>query len=546
MSDSKSKLVVLVILDGWGIAPAGPGNAVTNAHTPNIDKYLNSYPHTQLIASGEAVGLPRGEAGNSEAGHLNLGAGRIIYQDLPRINMSIADGAFFNNKAFLTAVDHVNKNNSSLHLMGLIGAGGVHSSIEHLFALLRFCKEQKLNRVFLHLFTDGRDSPPTSAIDFIDKVEAKTKEYQVGKIASLTGRFYAMDRDNRWERIQVCYDALTLGKGLLTNSYKKAVNEFYQQGKTDEFLKPVILKNSQGKATALISDNDAVIFFNYRIDRPRQLTKAFVIPSFETLTGKKRFFDPYAEKYGKKQYENGNGERKTSTFKREKIIKNLLFVTMTQYEPDLPTLAAFPPMPINMSLARVLAENNLRQFHLAETEKERHVTYYFDGKREDPFPGEDRVEIPSPKVATYDLKPEMSAYEVTEALLNRLRLRIYDFVVVNFANPDMVGHTGVLQAGIKACQVTDECLGKVVEVILALGGSCVVTADHGNVEEMINLKTGQVDTEHSTNPVPFIVVSHDQSFPYQLPRGILADVAPTILKLMGIAKPSAMTGRSLI
>ena len=542
--DKKYKLVVLVILDGWGVALPGPGNAVTQAKTPNINSFLESFPHTQLQASGEGVGLPRGEEGNSEAGHLNLGAGRIIYQDLPRINMSIVDGTFFTNKSFLAAINHTNKNNSALHLLGLVGAGGVHSNIEHLFALLRFCKEQGQQKVFLHLFTDGRDSPPTSAIEYLKTVEEKIKSYGVGQIASLMGRFYGMDRDNRWERIKIAYEALTLGKGVLTDSYVKTINDFYQNGKTDEFLEPIIIKGSESKPVAFINDNDAVIFFNYRIDRPRELTKAFVLSGFENLILKKRFFDPYAERYGQKQYEQ---PEQITTFKREKVLKNLLFVTMTQYEPDLPTLPAFPPVPIDMPVARVIAENNLRQFHIAETEKERHVTYYFNGKREDPFPGEDRVEIPSPKVKTYDLKPEMSASEVTETLIARIKLRIYNFIVVNFANPDMVGHTGVLKAGIKACEITDQCLGKVARSVLAEDGVCIVTADHGNVEEMINLTTGQVDTEHSVNPVPLIIVSNDFRGQNRfLPSGILADIAPTILKFMGINKPGSMTGKALL
>lgn len=536
--------VVLIILDGWGIAPSGPGNAVTQAKTPNINSFLESFPRTKLQASGEAVGLPRGEAGNSEAGHLNLGAGRIIYQDLPRINMSIADGSFFTNKAFFTAINHANKNKSSLHLLGLIGAGGVHSNIEHIFALLRFCKEQGQKSVFFHFFTDGRDSPPTSALEYLKTTEEKIKHYNVGQIATLIGRFYAMDRDNRWERTKIAYDALTLGKGVLTDSYAETISDFYRNGKTDEFLEPIIIKSTDGKPVGLINDNDAVVFFNYRIDRPRQLTKAFILSNFENLSLKKKFFDPYAEKYGQRQYEQ---PEQITTFKREKVLKNLLFITMTQYEPELPTLPAFPPVPIKMPLARVIAENNFRQFHIAETEKERHVTYYFNGKREDLFPGEDRVEIPSPKVTTYDLKPEMSAFEVTETLINRIKLRIYDFIVVNFANPDMVGHTGILKAGIKACEVTDQCLGMVVRNVLAENGICLVTADHGNVEEMINLTTGRVDTEHSISPVPFIIIGND--FRNQnrfLPSGILADVAPMILKFMGIEKPGSMTGKALM
>lgn len=543
MITSKPKPIVLIILDGWGIAPPSKGNAVSQAKTPNLNRLWHAYPHTQLEASGEVVGLPRGEPGNSETGHLNLGAGTIVFQSLPRINMAIADGSFFTNKTLWAASEHVKKNNSSLHLLGLIGSGGVHSNIEHLFALLYWAKEQGLRKIFLHLFTDGRDSPPTSSLKYLSLVEEKIKFYGVGKIASLMGRFYAMDRDYRWERIQKAYEALTEGKGILTSSYQKAIEQSYQKGQTDEFIEPIIIQEN-GKPRALISDNDAVIFFNFRIDRPRELTKAFVLPDFENLVIKKAAFDPYAERYGKRQYEEIG---KLTTFKRNKVCKNLLFVTMTEYEPGLPVMTIFPPDQVELPLARILSEKGWRQLHIAETEKERHVTYYFDGKRERPFPGEDWVVIPSPRVKTYDLKPEMSAYQVTEEVIKRIKLNVYDFILINFANPDMVGHTGVLKAGIKACEVVDECMGRVVETVIALGGICLVTADHGNVEEMINLNTGEVDTQHSIHPVPFIIVSKQfQSSPMALSQGILADVAPTILKIARLPQPSRMTGKSLI
>jgi 2,3-bisphosphoglycerate-independent phosphoglycerate mutase len=539
-----TKPVVLIILDGWGLAPEGPGNAVTLAHTPNIDRFWAAYPKTQLTASGEAVGLPRGEDGNSEAGHLNLGAGQIVYQDLPRINMSIADGSFYQLPAFKAAAAYVRKNNSSLHLLGLISAGGVHSSLDHLFALIRFAKEEKLKRVFLHLFTDGRDSSPTSAPVYIAQIEKEIKKVGLGQIATLCGRYFAMDRDNRWERTKKAYEVMVQGIGNKFISALTAIKKSYEAGKTDEFLEPVVLIDKNKKPVGLIKNRDAVIFFNFRIDRPRQLTKAFVLPNFETLVIRKAAFDPYAERYGLHLYEVP-GE--TTTFKRGKILSDLFFVTMTEYEKGLPVQAAFPPEPVKVPLARIIAENGLRQFHIAETEKERFVTYYFNGQREDPFPGEDRIEIPSPKVATYDKKPEMSAYEVTSQLLKRLKSNAYHFIVVNYANPDMVGHTGVLKAGIKACEVVDECMAKIVSTTVDLGGVAIVTADHGNVEEMINTKTGEVDTEHSTNPVPFIVVDKksDQGGT-MLPKGILADVAPTILALMGIKKPDLMSGRNLL
>lgn len=533
------KPAVLIILDGWGIAPASPGNAVALAKKPNFDRYWNTCLHTQLEASGEAVGLPKGEDGNSETGHLNLGAGQIIFQDLPRISLAIADGSFFQIPAFGKVIDHVRKNDSSLHLMGLVGAGGVHSSNEHFLALLRLAKEEGVASVWLHLFTDGRDSPPNSSLTYLSHIEEEAGKIGIGKIATLCGRYYAMDRDFRWERTKIAYELLVQGVGEVYDNFQKAINQSYEKGISDEFLKPVVLDKK-----GIIKDNDGVIFFNFRIDRPRQLTKALILPDFESLRIKKSF-DPYAEKYGLHQYYLPRPS--ITTFQRGKIIKNLFLVTMTEYEKGLPVAVAFPPSQVKMPFARVLAERGLRQLHLAETEKERFVTYYFDGFRENPFPGEDRLEIPSPKVDTYDQKPEMSAYKVTEELQKSLKGETYNFVVVNYANPDMVGHTGVISAGIKACEVVDDCLGKVVSLATALGKICVITADHGNVEEMINLQTGQVDTEHSTNPVPLIIVDKRMnSWGRILPSGILADVAPTILDLVDLPKPQTMSGKSLL
>jgi len=533
------KPVVLIILDGWGLAPAGPGNALSQAKIPNFQKYWAVYPRSQLEASGEAVGLPKGECGNSETGHLNLGAGEIVFQDLPRIDMAIADGTFFQKEAFLKAIEHTKRYQSRLHLLGLIGAGGVHSSPEHLLALLRLAKNHGVSEVYLHLFTDGRDSPPTSAPNYILRIESELKSLEIGKIATIIGRYYAMDRDLRWERTKKAYDLLVLGKGTEATSPLEAIKKSYANGKTDEFIEPIIIDKR-----GIINDNDAVVFFNFRIDRPRQLTKAFVLPDFENLKIKKTYFDPYAERYGLKIYETPKG---TTTFKREKILKNLFFVTMTEYERGLPVAVAFPPEPVKLPLARVLSEQGLRQLHIAESEKYPHVTVFFDGGRETPFPGEEWREIPSPKVATYDLKPEMSAYELTREILRRIKNNIYDFILINFANPDMVGHTGVISAGIKACEAVDECLGKIVDAVLNLNGICVVTADHGNIEEMINLKTGEIDTEHSTNPVPFIVIGKQYNLSGRvLPRGILADVAPTILGILGIEKPQLMMGKNLL
>jgi 2,3-bisphosphoglycerate-independent phosphoglycerate mutase len=544
MQQNFSKPICLIILDGWGIAPPSKGNAVAQAKTPNISSFFNTYPHTQLDASENAVGLPNDEPGNSEAGHLNLGAGSIVLQSLPKINTSIADGTFFKSTALKKAVEHANKYNSNLHLMGLIGSGGVHSNIDHLSALLNFCKQQNLTKVYLHLFTDGRDSSPTSSIQYLKQIEEQTKNDGLGKIATLMGRFYAMDRDHRWERTKLAYEALTEGKGRLVSNYKTAIQESYNQEKTDEFIKPIILTENK-KPVSIINDNDAVIFFNFRIDRPRQLTKAFVLPDFENMIIRKAAFDPYAERYGKRQYEDEG--KKLTTFQRKKVLTNLLFVTMTEYEPGLPVLNIFPPDQVAIPLARVLSENGWRQLHIAETEKERHVTYFFNGKRENPFPGEDWTIIPSPKVQTYDQQPEMSAPALTNELEKRIKLNIYDFILVNFANPDMVGHTGNIKAGIKACEIVDSCVGRVVNLATKLGGTCLITADHGNVEEMLDLNTGKVDTKHSTFPVPFIAVNNNlKGRAVTLPTGILADIAPTILKLGNIPKSNNMTGKSLI
>ncbi|PIS14979.1 2,3-bisphosphoglycerate-independent phosphoglycerate mutase [Candidatus Shapirobacteria bacterium CG09_land_8_20_14_0_10_38_17] len=535
--------VILIIMDGWGLSNNTEGNAVAQAKTPNINKLWASFPHTQLTACGETVGLPKGEKGNSETGHLNLGAGRTVYQDLVRINMSIADGSFFKNSAFLEAAKVVKNNNSALHLMGMIGAAGAHSSTQHLLALLRLAKEEKLTRVYLHLFTDGRDSPPTAASAFLEQVETKMAELKIGKIATMMGRFWAMDRDNRWERTQKAYQAIAEGRGLTAKTPDEAIQQAYKRNETDEFIQPtVIVDHNQPIAT--INDKDAVIFFNFRIDRPRQLTKAFVLKNFEDYKPKKASFDPYAERYGQKIYAPLKGIK---TFKRKKTYKNLYFATMTEYEKELPTKVAFPRRQIILPLAEVLSQNSNHQFHISETEKERFVTYYFDGFREQSFANEKWYEVSSPPVETYDQKPEMSAFETTQETIKRISQNRWDFILINFANPDMVGHTGILEAGIKACEATDQCVGKIVNYTLSVGGTVLITADHGNVEEMINLSTGQIDTEHSTNPVPFIVAGRKYlGQPRVLQQGILADVAPTVLKLMGINQPTIMTGRALI
>ncbi len=539
----RPKPVVLLILDGWGIGPANAGNAITRANIPNMRKYSVAFPHTQLTASGEAVGLPHGEDGNTETGHLNIGAGKIVYQDLPRINMSVADGTFGSNPVFLQAIEHVKKNNSKLHLMGLIGSGGVHSNINHLFALISLAHSQGVgDNVYLHLFTDGRDSPPTSAVSFVTQVLQQCQQMKTGKIATIMGRYYAMDRDKRWDRTQLAYDALTIGSQSCVQDPLAAIQESYARGENDEFIKPISVCDASGKPV-LITDNDAVIFYNFRIDRPRQLTKAFVLPNFESGISSEGF-DPYAIKY---QHSHIQTNQPTQTFQRKKVLTNLFFVTMTEYERALPTNIAFPPQAVEYPLGRVLSDRGLKQLRMCETEKERFVTYYFNGLREDPFPGEDRVIIPSAKVATYDLFPQMSANEITDTLLQKLTTNMYDFACINFANADMVGHTGNLTACINACEILDACVGKIVQFVNSRGGVVCISADHGNAEEMINNETGEIDTEHSIYPVPFLIIGPQyQNQAKALPSGILADIAPTILHIMDIPKPEGMTGRVLI
>lgn len=532
--------VVLVILDGWGIGPDYKGNAINLAKTPTIKMLTTSFPHTQLVASGESVGLPKGEDGNTETGHLNIGAGRIVYQDLPRINMSIASGSFLANKAFLAAVEQTKKHKSNLHLLGLIGQGGVHSSNEHLYALLRFCKEQKLAQVYLHLITDGRDSGPTSASMYLEQVQSEIQEIGIGQIATVVGRYFAMDRDHRWERVSVAYEALIDGKGETSPDLLATISARYAQKENDEFLKPIILPN-----TPRICSNDSVIFFNYRIDRPRELTRALTL-SDEDFVHHTESFDPYGVKYHKSHL--AEAPTPVKIFPRPTRPTNLCFVTMTEYEKNLPAVVAFPPEFVEMPLSRVIALAGRRQLKLAESEKERFVTYYFNGQRELAFPGEDVQITPSPKVATYDLQPEMSGVEQTDKLIHAIDGELYDLIVINYPNPDMVAHTGNLKASIEACAFVDTCLAKVYERVMQKDNvSLLITADHGNAEELISLENGGIDTEHSSFPVPLLIVG--QQFLNQgksLPRGILADIAPTILKILGIDKPSSMSGRSLL
>lgn len=538
------KPIVLLILDGWGIAPPGPGNVISLAKTPNYDRFLKNFANTKLLAAGEAVGLPKGEDGNTETGHLNIGAGQIVYQDLARINHAIADGSFFQIKAFLQAIKHTQNFNSSLHLMGLIGSGGVHSNNEHLFALMKLAQTHKVKRLFLHLFTDGRDSPPTSAITFVSSVESETQKIGIGKIASISGRYYAMDRDLRWQRTQKAYQALTQAQGKFATSAQLAVEQSYAKKVTDEFIKPTIITDSAGQPVAKIQNNDAIIFFNFRVDRPRQLTKAFILNEFENYQAPKSF-DPYDIKYHHTHSPKLDTSEKP--FTRAAILKNINFVTMTEYEKDLPTTIAFPPQSVEYPLGKVLSENNINQLRLAETEKERFVTYYFNGQREDPYRGEDRIIIPSAKVPTYDLKPQMATQQTMQILLEKTAAPNFDVYIVNFAAADMVAHTGNINATIKACEFIDQAIGTICMNILGQKGIVLITADHGNAEELINSKSGEVDTEHSANPVPFILVADQfMNKTLTMQQGILADIAPTILKLLEITPPKQMTGRSLI
>jgi len=517
----ETRPVVLIIMDGWGITSPGRGNAIALADTPNYDWLKENFPFTTLQAAGEGVGLPWGEVGNSEVGHLNLGAGKVVYQDLLRISVAISDGSFFENEVFLESFEQVKKNHSALHLMGLLGPGGVHADDEHLYALLKMAKSYEVKDVFLHLFLDGRDAPPTSAPIYLEKLQNVIKEYDIGKIATLMGRFYAMDRDQIWERTEKAYRALVYAEGEYSHLFpEEAVKEAYQKGTTDEFIEPIIF-TEDNHPLRRISDNDAVIFYNFRPDRTRQLSAAFVKENF-----------PF--------------------FKRQ-VFKNLYFVTMTEYDREFPSHVAFPPEKdlIKNPLAKVLSKAGATQFHLAETQKWAHVTLFFNGMHEEPFLGEDRKLIPSLKVKSFDTVPQMSALEINEVLKKAIESDKYDFIVVNFANCDMVGHTGNLKATISAVETVDRCVGETVRLVLQKNGVALVTADHGNAEQMINPHTGRPDTEHTANPVPLILASPEKKYSLaardsQVPSGILGDVAPTILDILKIPPDPEMTGFSLL
>ena len=485
----------LIIMDGFGLTDPGPGNAVSLARTPQLDRLFAEYAHTTLSASGLDVGLPAGQMGNSEVGHTNIGGGRVVFQDLPRISRAIDDGSFFENAAYNKAMDDCLEKGSSLHLYGLLSDGGVHSHIDHLFALMQMAKDRGLERVYIHAFLDGRDVSPTSGVDYVTRTVEKCRELGVGKIATLMGRYYAMDRDKRWDRVEAAYDAMVYGESAHVNPLPvAAVKDAYAAGVTDEFIEPVIC---DGDGT--ISDNDSVIFFNYRPDRAREITRTLVDPKFDGFT--RQYFP-------------------------------VTFVCTTEYDATMPNV-------------EYLCNLGLTQLRIAETEKYAHVTFFFNGGVETQFPGEDRVLVPSPKVATYDMQPEMSAVAVTDGLVKAIRSGEYDLIIVNYANSDMVGHTGVLSAAIKAVETVDACVGRVVDALLVVNGQMFICADHGNSDQMIDYETGQPFTAHTTNPVPFILVNYTDGVGLR-EGGKLADIAPTLLDMMGLPKPEEMTGTSLL
>ena len=497
----------LIIMDGFGLTEPGPGNAVANASTPNLDRIFRDCPGCKLSASGLDVGLPEGQMGNSEVGHTNMGAGRVVFQDLPHISRDIESGEFFQNPAYLEAMSNCREWGSALHLMGLLSDGGVHSHITHLFALLKMAKEQGLSKVYVHCFLDGRDVPPSSGKHYVEQLQAKIQQLGVGEIATVMGRYYAMDRDKRWDRVQRAYDAIACGEGPFEADAAEAVQKSYDAGVTDEFVEPVVCaKNAQ------VRDNDSIIFFNFRPDRAREITRCFVDEDFTDVARKTGFL-------------------------------SVDFICTTEYDATLPNVTvAYPHQKLVNTFGEYISNLGLTQLRIAETEKYAHVTFFFNGGVEQVFPGEDRCLIPSPKVATYDLQPEMSAYQVTEEAVKRIESGAYDVIILNFANCDMVGHTGVYEAACKAVSTVDECVNRVVEATSKMGGISLITADHGNADRMLEDDGVTPYTAHTTNPVPFYIVGAD----VKLRDGKLADIAPTMLDLMGLEKPAEMDGKTLI
>ena len=507
------KPTVLMILDGFGLNEKTEGNAIAQAKTPVIDGLMKDYPFVKGNASGLAVGLPDGQMGNSEVGHLNMGAGRIVYQELTRITKEISDGDFFKNQALLDGMENVKKNGSDLHLYGLLSNGGVHSHITHLFGLLEMAKKEGVENVYVHCFLDGRDTAPTSGKEFIEELEAKMKEIGVGKIASISGRYYAMDRDNRWDRVELAYNALTSGEGVKGTDAAAAVQASYDNDKTDEFVLPTVIEKD-GQPTGVVSDKDSVVFFNFRPDRAREITRAFCDDDFQGFERKAR--------------------------------PHVTFVCFTEYDDTIQNkLVAFHKVQLHNTFGEYLAAHDMTQARIAETEKYAHVTFFFNGGVEEPNKGEDRILVKSPKVATYDLQPEMSAPQVCEKLVDAIKSDKYDVIVINFANPDMVGHTGVQEAAVKAVETVDECVGKAVEALKEVDGQMFICADHGNAEQLIDYETGAPWTAHTTNPVPFILVNADPKYTLR-EDGCLADIVPTLIQLMGMEQPAEMTGKSLL
>ncbi|MFO8069271.1 MAG: 2,3-bisphosphoglycerate-independent phosphoglycerate mutase [Alkalibacterium sp.] len=502
--------VAIIILDGFGWREEEYGNAVALANKPNFDRYWNEFPHDTMLASGLAVGLPEGQMGNSEVGHTNIGAGRVVYQSITRIDKAIKDGEFATNEALNNAIDHVNEHDSALHLFGLVSDGGVHSHQRHLTALVEAAKDKGVERVYIHAFTDGRDVAPDSGVRFIEELQDIIKDLGVGEIATISGRFYAMDRDNRWPRVKRAYDAIFHGEGVKATDPVQAMKDSYADEKMDEFVLPVVIEKD-GKPVGTVKDNDAVLFFNFRPDRAIELSRALTEPDFDE-------------------------------FDRGETPSNVKFVTFTQYTAQMDAEVMFPPIFLKNVLGQVLADNDLTQLRIAETEKYPHVTFFMNGGTNDEFPGEKRILIPSPKVETYDLKPEMSAYEVTDALLEDVRNDVHDAIILNYANPDMVGHSGMLEPTIKAIEAVDENLGRLVDLILEKGGSAIIFADHGNADTELTPE-GKPHTAHTTVPVPVIVTKKGVTLRSD---GKLADVAPTMLDLLGVDKPKEMTGESLI
>lgn len=544
----RPKPLVLIIVDGLGLTTPNPGNAVTLAKTPNLNAFWKKYPHCNIRASGIYAGLPAGVNGNSEVGHMGIGAGKIVFQEIAKIDHEIDQKTFFTNPTFKSALEHIKNNNGKLHLMGLASPGKVHSSMKHLYACLEYCKKENIDgkKVFIHAFTDGRDVAPKSAERYLKEIEEAAKTIGIGQIASLVGRYWAMDRDNRWDRTQKAYELIVYGKGIQTENWQTAIQDSYKNQVTDEYLKPyVIIKNGQPLAAA--APGDAVIFFNYRADRAVQITKAFEDKEFKNwdrLKLENIFFAGFSN------YEKGipmnRAAEDTAVPGGEREMISKLFAEEIKKTAQFPKNQIFPPERVEYSLGRMIADANLAQLRITESEKFPHVTYFFNCRQSGAFNREDRIEVPSPKeVATYDLKPEMSAPELTETLIQKVNENKYDFITVNFAQTDMVAHTGNLTASIKAVEVADECLGRIIQTTLSKGGAAIITSDHGNVEELTNLLTGAIDTEHSTNPVPFIYASNDFG-PMNLKEGMLADIAPTILAQLQIEIPSNMIGRNLL